>query len=419
MGGISLGFSKLPFSRFSGGSFLVLDIGTYSAKALLISKTGKDFAVAGYSAKPYISDIYTDEGIDASVILSASRGAIRDLSGGFRHRLPKKVILGIGGGFLHGKTLTQNYIRDNASEEIEEGEFSNIIQKVQQRIYEQIRRDFARETARSELEVRLIGSDISDFKIDGYQVVNPIGFKGKEIAVSIFNSYAAKTNIEVFERIIEDLKLDLLSIISEPYAVFNASGTESLKDAIFIDMGGGVTEVTLVRKGKLEDTRAIAIGGSSFTKSISESLKISDKEAETIKQVTASEGVSDRVAKKLDSIIKKDMQFFLEGLQVVLSDLSHVLILPSSINLYGGGASVPIAHKMLSQKKWTGKLSFFSKPKVSKLLVGKDKISYDDDALENILWTSPMSLANFYINRDASDDVSKILRRTLRLIQQR
>lgn len=417
MGGISLGFSKFRFNRFKSMFFLVLDAGTYGVKALCVERRGKKISVLGNSSKQYITDIYTDDGINPNAILTASRGAMRELSRRFGKRLPKKVILGIGGGVLHGRTLTQNYIRDNASYEIDEGEFSNIIQKVQQRIYEQIRRDFAKETSRSELEVRLIGAEIRDVKIDGYRVVNPIGFKGKEVAVSIFNSYAAKNSIDIFEKIIRELSLELLSIISEPYAVFRALDGEELKDAIFIDMGGGVSEVILVRKGKLENTRAVAIGDSSFTKSIAANLKISPKEAENIKRMIASGEVSTHVSKKIEGILKNDIKLFLGALSVALQDLSHVLILPSSINLYGGGAALPITQKMLSHKEWMGNLSFFSKPKINKLTIKKDKIDYANEELKNVFWTTPLSLAYFYAEHGGSDDISKALRRALRLMQ--
>ena len=420
MGGISLGFVKtLFFSRFAGGSFLVLDIGTFSVKLLCVERKDKNVRIEGGVSKPYISEIYTEDGLNSDVILSTCRKALKELSANLKKSLPKKVILGVGGGFLHGSTSTQNYIRDNASVEIDTGEFANIIQKVQQRIYEQIRRDFSRETARSELEVYLINAGISDIKIDGYQIVNPMGFKGKEVTVSLFNSYASKSNIEIFEKLVVGLHLELISMISEPYAVFNTVYEDDQSDAIFIDMGGGVTEVTLTRKGKLEDTKAIAMGGLSFTKSISESLKISHNEAENIKQMVSLGNVSDRVSRKINSIITKDVKFFLGALQVVLHDLSQVLILPPQIYLYGGGATIPIVQRMLSQKRWTEKLSFFSRPKVNKLVISKDKIDYASSELKDILWTTPASLANFYTQNYKDDDISKILKRTLRLIQQR
>ena len=48
---------------------------------------------------------------------------------------------------------------------------------------------------------------------------------------------------------------------------FNQSGL------VFIDVGGGTTDVALVRQGGIEGTRMFALGGRAFTKSIADRLE--------------------------------------------------------------------------------------------------------------------------------------------------
>jgi len=217
--------------------------------------------------------------------------------------------------------------------------------------------------------VYIIDAMVQEVKIDGYQVVSVMGFKGKEIGVSIFNAYIPKLYLEIFEQIIADLHLELVSIVSEPHSLFRSiyGRDVSLADVILIDIGGSITEISIARKGKLEDTKSIPLGGSSFTKSIAENLKVGFWEAENIKQRFAQGIVSGPVAKKIETIVTKDIELFIHGLEVVLTDFSQLSLLPSQIYVYGGASDVPTIGKFLRKREWRSTLSFFSDPVVEKL----------------------------------------------------
>lgn len=53
--------------------------------------------------------------------------------------------------------------------------------------------------------------------------------------------------------------------------------------ALFIDVGGGTTDVALVRAGGVEGTRMFALGGRAFTKSLSDRLEVPFARAEELK----------------------------------------------------------------------------------------------------------------------------------------
>ena len=404
--------------RFRGEHFIVLDIGTFNVRGLYVA--GEE--VVAFTNKQYTNgSMNKDGGINERGIIDTCRSVLKELRESTARvgRFTNKVVLGLGGGFVYGKTLTQSYIRDYPSEELTEGEFGNIVQKVQQRNYEQIRRDFNQETGRSELDVYLIGGALQDIKIDGYQVVNPIGFKGKEVSCGLFNYYIPRTYLEVFKGIIGSMNLELVALVSEPYAVFKSfyAKNDSATDFILIDMGGSTTEISLARKGRLDDIRSIAVGGSSFTRSISENLKINISEAENIKKRFTEEKVSKSAAKKIEGIIMDDVKLFLRGLEMVLLELSQRTLLPSDIHIYGGGSMMPMVARALRQRKWRDSLSFSAKPIVSNLT--PSQIDYlQDSPQDNVLWTVPFSIANAHIEENEnSDELIKLVKRSLRLIQ--
>lgn len=426
MGGRSL-FSdflrNISLNRFRSESFIVLDIGTFSVKGLYGEVKSSELVISAFSNREYIGagDINIDGSFNSEGITNTCRAVLTELKKSVtrRRRFTNKVVLGIGGGFVRGKTLTQSYIRDYPSEELGEGEFSNIVQKMQQRNYEQIRRDFKRETGRSELEVYLLNGALEDIKIDGHEVVNPIGFTGKEVSCGLFNSYIPKKHLELFEGIIKSLKLELVSVISQPHAVFSSLMYNGIApaDFVLIDIGGSATEISLARKGRLDDIRSISMGGSSFTKSISETLKVEFLEAENIKRIFAGEGVARYAAKRIEETVAADTGLFVRGLEMILSDLSQVSLLPSKIYMYGGGSRIPVISKAIKQPQWRASLSFSAKPVLTMLAPSRvgctTRILKDD-----VLWTVPFSIARMYVEeKKRNDQISKNIRRSLRLIQ--
>lgn len=423
--------ARLLPSRLRRELFLVLDIGTFSVKALVaeIEKGGKSVRVLAVSSRQHVgSDINADGTFNIDGITNTTRAVINELCRiiGPKTKAVKNTMLGIGGGFVFGKTLTQTYIRENSLEEIDERELANIIQKIQQRNYEQIRRDFRRDTGRSELEVHITSSAVLEIKIDGYQIINPAGFKGKEISCAIFNAYIPKSYYALFEKLISALNLNLLQIASEPYAVFYSflQNEPFIGDFILIDIGGSVTEIALARKGKLEDVRSMSLGGSSFTNSIAERLKIGFWEAENIKRKFAKGEVSGRVAKLIEEIVLRDIELLLNGLELVLTDMSQISLLPANIYLYGGGSTLPLFHKVLAKKDWRKSLSFFSRPVIASLpfpAIPHPIKNAGEPASPNrgeLHWLVALSIADSYAKYGQRDDeLAKTMRRSLRLIQ--
>jgi len=147
-------FRNIFRKRFGSESFIILDIGTFSVKALYIERKKSEVSTIAFSNKQHVGgDISADGSFNVSGITTTCRAALGEVrvKAAKGKNFTNRVFLGIGGGFVYGKTLTQTYIREHPQKEIDYGELNNIIQKVQQRNYEQIRKYFKKETGRSEL----------------------------------------------------------------------------------------------------------------------------------------------------------------------------------------------------------------------------------------------------------------------------
>ena len=113
--------------------------------------------------------------------------------------------------------------------------------------------------------------------IDGYPVTNPVGFKGRHVRISVFNAFAPLIHLGALQTVAEKLSRELLAVVAEPYAVARCINQDELgpAGALFVDVGGGTTDIALVRQGGVEGTRMFALGGRAFTKSLADRLELS------------------------------------------------------------------------------------------------------------------------------------------------
>ena len=100
-------------------------------------------------------------------------------------------------------------------------------------------------------------------------MTNPVGFQGRNVQIAIFNAFAPLVHLGALQTVASQLDLELIEVVAEPYAVARVLDAEQVRQAgaLFVDVGGGTTDVALVRQGGIEGTRMFALGGRAFTKS--------------------------------------------------------------------------------------------------------------------------------------------------------
>jgi len=345
-----------------------LDIGTEYVKVLVFRiEDGKAHIVGTGKEKQKLSDMQSGKVTDISGVIDTCDKALGSAveEAGVS---PKQCIIGIAGELVKGTTTTIHYQRDNSEEKITIKELKDIIDRVQRKTFDKARSALAWETGYSEIDVKLVNSAVVDVKIDGYKVTNPLGFQGRDISIGIFNAFAPIVHLGALQTIADGLGLDLLAITSEPYAVARCVGLEEMNDfsSIFIDIGGGTTDIAVVRNGGVEGTRMFALGGRVFTKSIADALQTSFEEAEKIKIQYSGGKINhdSEIGKKVSDAIKNDCEVWLSGIELALEEFSNVDLLPSKILLCGGGSLLPDISEFLNKRAWVKRLAFAKQPKV-------------------------------------------------------
>src|SRR5205807_6338225 len=301
-----------------------LDIGTEFAKALVfeIDETGHGVVRGVGRKRQGLSHMQSGTVADISAVVDNCSVALQEAEemAGFR---PSQVVIGIAGELVKGFTTVHLQERKKPSDKITDQELQKLIDGVQREALRQAERAITWETGLPHVDVRLVHAAVTGASIDGYPLTNPVGFQGRHVQIGIFNAFAPLVHLGALQSVASQLDLELLEIVAEPYAVARVLGSDQVRQAgaLFVDVGGGTTDVALVRGGGIEGTRMFALGGRAFTKSLADRLDLPFPRAEAIK-VDHSRGLPVERAEEVDRIIADDVSIWAAGVELVTEELA-------------------------------------------------------------------------------------------------
>ncbi len=420
--------SWLPFSFGSDKKvYLALDIGTEVVKALVfrIDRETKRAEVIGVGrTRQKIGNMQNGAVSDIAGVVASSREAIALAKKKAGVKEVRKSIIGIAGELVKGTTTTVHYDRVNPTIHIGMQELRMIIEKVQEKAFERIKRQLAWETGQDDIDAKLINAALVDVQIDGYKVTNPLNFQGHEVSMSVFNAYAPMMHLGALGTIAKDLGLDLMSIAAEPYAVARAVEVEDMTDfsAIFVDVGGGTTDIAIVRSGGLEGTKMFAVGGRAFTKRLAQVFNITFEEAEKMKIAYSFGQLPPEQMRSVADLFQEDCHVWLGGVELSLLEFAETDLLPTRIFLCGGGSALPGIKSSLLLEEWSAGLPFPKNLQVS-YLQPKDIVRVVDTTgeLTNPQDITPLGLVNLILIDELDEEkmLSGLLRRSMESIDKK
>ncbi len=420
------GFKK---KKKSGQYLVALDIGTEYAKALIGQvRDNTDSAGKTYQVVEVIG-----VGRQRQRLTDMAGGAVTDIAGVVENCdaalrraeemaevVAKDAVLGIAGELVKGGTTSVSYRRARPDVKIDQAEMMDIIGRIQKQAYEEVRKQLMWETGKKELEVKLVNAAVVDVHIDGYRVTNPVGFQGKDVTIQIFNAFAPMVHLGALQTVAADLDLNLVNIAAEPFAVAKSVGADDSTEfsAIFIDIGGGTSDIAVVNNGGVEGTQMFAIGGRSFTKRIASSLGITFDSAEKLKLDHSAGKLDAKKEKEVSEALKNDAETWISGVELALGEFDNLEHLPNRILLCGGGSALPEIKEALTHENWYKGLPFTRKPTVDFVKPKEvNRVIDSTGELTSPQDITPMGLANLALDIVGSDSVGEnILQRLSRTL---
>lgn len=168
---------------------LALDIGTEWVKVILYkidNENKKGIIIGQGQVRQKLGSMTSGAVSNIKGVIKTCQEAIDQAKTQAKVQNVKKVIMGIAGELVKGTTTTVHYERANPEIRIDLPELRNILQKVQWKAFDRIKKQLAWETGQETIDVRLINAAIVSVKIDGYRITNPMGFQGRDVSISIF-----------------------------------------------------------------------------------------------------------------------------------------------------------------------------------------------------------------------------------------
>jgi cell division protein FtsA len=398
-----------------------LDVGTEFAKALVFEIDDEGLGtVRGVGRKRQgLSHMQSGTVADIAAVVDNCAVALQEAEemAGFR---PSQVVIGIAGELVKGFTTTHSQERKRPDQPISEAELQKLIDGVQREALSEAERAITWETGLPHVDVRLVHAAVTAAAIDGYSLTNPVGFQGRHVKIGIFNAFAPLVHLGALQSVASQLDLELLEIVAEPYAVARVLGTEQVRQAgaLFVDVGGGTTDVALVRQGGIEGTRMFALGGRAFTKSIADRLDLPFPRAEALK-VDYARGLEVDGREDISNIIGEDVRVWAAGVELVMEELSGGDLLPGRIYLCGGGSRLPEIPEALAAEAFWKRMPFARPPEVS--VLSPDQIDTVVDATDLLVDqqdVTPLGLAYQAIElQTTADPLDVALKRVLRAMR--
>lgn len=341
------------FSNDDKTNVLCLDIGTSRINACVFQEVNHELQLKGVSVVPQAhGSLHNGAIVNISETLAAVQEAVKQAENKAKVSA-KDLIIGLSGELAKGMTIKLTSVRSEPEQEIDQQEIKSLLHELQWQAFDTIRSSISEELSISEIELKLVNASVVSIQVDGERVIDPIGMKGKQIQLDIFNCFAPVQHFGQIQNIAVELPLhDLKGVFVQGFAVCHALAlNDPFADAVIIDIGAGTTDICVISEGKILGNRSFALAGNSITKRIGYALSTSFDEAEQVKLGYSHETLERRSMMIIREAINDDIDIWLSSLEFSLKELP-LKNLPHTFLISGNGAKLPEFKAALKDHPW-------------------------------------------------------------------
>jgi len=386
---------------------LALDIGTASVKALLFTIDEEKAVIKGFGEqKQGVTHMRGGVISDLDGVIDNCEKAIT-MAANQAGASPEKMILGVAGQTIKGLATFFRFERTDPEAKLTEDEIQEMVDRIQKTALANARQAYESETGKKDVAIKLVNSSMISAKVDGYEVPNLSGFKGKDIEVGFFDAYALSVHLDTLQSLADELGLEIHAISAEPFSLVSGilpTEKESLA-GIVLDIGGTVTDLTLIKQGRILGTKVLPLGSSMITDRIVEALKIPFDEADSKKAKYIENDTEPTVTRKIKEAIEPEVALWVKGVELAIKEWEEEA-LPPHFLLCGGGAALPEIKAALVAYPWLTKTPFTQFPKVDFILPDNVLTVFDQTgAIKDSRLVTPMCLCKVALDLEKEEDL--------------
>ncbi len=196
------------------------------------------------------------------------------------------------------------------------------------------------------------------YKLDGHEVKNPVGMNGAELEIEVHLITASTASVQNLTKVIKGLGVNIDDLVLEPLASAEAvlAEEEKLAGVLIADIGGGTTDIAIIKDGSIYHTSVLPAAGHQITTDLTAGLGLSYELAEEMKkkygtlvpsgenedpEKTIGENGQNVSFRALCEIMQARVE---EIIRLIILDLPNEKadgLIPAGIVLTGGCANIP------------------------------------------------------------------------------
>lgn len=183
-------------------------------------------------------------------------------------------------------------------------------------------------------KLQAIEKRVIQVKLNGYEVADPYGREATSADVSLFVSIIPKAVVsKVFDVSMTTYHPKDTSVFSFPLASFSTLRDvfHAESDFIFLDVGGELTDISVVKDGLIIETASFPLGRNFLLRRLSKGLSKSPEEAASLIKLYHEGSAEASVEDKLKPLLLQASEEWLGSLGEVLSKISARTPLPTSM----------------------------------------------------------------------------------------
>ncbi len=170
--------------------------------------------------------------------------------------------------------------------------------------------------------------------LNGYDTLNPVGQKAKEIIMSVFISIAEKHFLaKIKENISRHFRTPNLRFSSFMIASFAVARDTFINQENFllVNIGGEVTDISMIKKDIIRESVSFPLGHNFMVRGVAEGIGCSLDEARAFLSLYRNEHASESSKSKLEPVISLVKAEWLKNFQEFLSNLTSDISIPSVV----------------------------------------------------------------------------------------
>jgi cell division ATPase FtsA len=393
---------KLPFFKkdtHKPPKYLSLELNAESVRCLAFYKEDGTIKIIG-SGVEYLEEGVIRNGVivdfdEASV---AAEQAIREATMDSEDEV-KNVIIGVTSDLCLESVTTAKINRSSAQKPISDNEIEAFQEKIVQSAHMQVQSNYANYTGDPEIDFQLITTSVIYSKIGEEKTEVLEGKTGNSLEMAIYTAFCPVYHVQNLQKLAKKLKLKILAISSENFALLKALKHSELEDSdlVLAQIGADFTNVGVVFGGSIVTNQSLHLGKKHFVDEISRIMGLTYNEARKVLESHALGQLSQSESVVVQNCLSEVVDVWQEGLEMLFSQFSGVKTFAPYIYLFGEGTQLPEIEEALTKNPWMKSIPFKSPPSIQELsLTDFDKIVDATGKVNNNDWLAPAVLAYIY-----------------------